>query len=200
MKRIKILFGQRRFQVLATLTGVIMAVAVVMASGASFTAHSANASNVFSTGTLDMRNTPSGMSVTVANMVPGDKHTGSVTIQNTGDVQGHFYLESAKVQKNSDSDIAGYLNLLITNEKGDKVYDGKLSALPQEDLNNWATGDSHTYTFTVSLPDAGREAGINGAGGLGKDNKYMGASTTVDFNWTAVSVPVGEIAGTPSPK
>ena len=57
MKRIKILFGQRRFQVLATLTGVIMAVAVVVGSGASFTAQSANAKNVFSAGKLAMEST-----------------------------------------------------------------------------------------------------------------------------------------------
>ena len=196
MKRIKILFGQRRFQVLATLTGVIMAVAVVVGSGASFTASSANPSNVFSTGTLAMSNTPSGMSVTVTNMVPGDQHTGSVTIENTGDVQGHFYLEAANVTANSDSDIAGYLDLLVTDEKGAKVYDGKLSKLPQEDLKIWAAGDNHTYTFQVSFPDAGRsDKSIDGAGPVGLDNQYMGATTTVDFNWTTVSVPVGEIAG-----
>jgi hypothetical protein len=198
MKRIKILFGQRRFQVLATLTGVIMAVAVVVGSGASFTAHSANPSNVFSTGTLAMSNDANGMSVTVTNMVPGDQHTGSVTIQNTGDVQGHFFLEPVYVTEDTKK-IAGYLDLSIVDENKNVVYEGKLSALPQEDLKTWAAGDKHTYTFKVSFPDAERVAGINGAGGVGNHNQYVGATTTVDFNWTTVSVPVGEISGTPTP-
>jgi hypothetical protein len=194
MKRIKILFGQRRFQVLATLTGVIMAVAVVIGSGASFTASSANPSNVFSTGTLAMSNTPSGMSVTVTNMVPGDQHTGSVTIKNTGDVQGHFYLEPAFVTEDTKK-IAEYLDLSIVDEKDNVVYEGKLSALPQEDLKTWTADEEHTYTFKVSFPDAKRLAALDGAGGVGNDNQYMGATTTVDFNWTTVSVPVGEIEG-----
>ena len=47
MKRFKILFGQRRFQVLATMAVVLLAVSVVIASGANFTATSANPGNVF---------------------------------------------------------------------------------------------------------------------------------------------------------
>ena len=186
MKRIKILFGQRRFQVLATLTGVIMAVAVVVGSGASFTAQSANADNVFSTGTLAMENTPDGMSATITNMVPGDWRDASVKIQNTGDVQGHFFLEPVYVTENTQK-IADYLDLVI--KDGDAVvYKGKLSELPQEDLGVWKADEAHNYTFMVSFPDAGREASVKGAGGVGIDNQYMGATTTVDFNWTAVSV------------
>ena len=189
MKRFTILFGQRRFQVLAALGAVALAVSVVVASGASFTAHSANATNVFSNGTLAMGNTPSGMSATITNMVPGDFHDGSVTIENTGDVQGHFYLEAVNVTADTQA-IAEYLDLTIMDGTA-VVYDGKLSALPQEDLGLWAAGDSHTYSFHVSFPDAGRAVGVNGAGGVGMDNQYMGASTTVDFNWTAVSVEQG---------
>ena len=189
MKRFKILFGQRRFQVLAALGAVALAVSVVVASGASFTAHSANATNVFSNGTLAMGNTPSGMSATITNMVPGDFHDGSVTIENTGDVQGHFYLEAANVTADTKA-IAEYLDVTIT-DGATVVYDGKLAGLQQEDLGLWAAGDSHTYSFHVSFPDAGRSAGVNGAGGVGLDNQYMGATTTVDFNWTAVSVEQG---------
>jgi spore coat-associated protein N len=189
MKRFKILFGQRRFQLLASLGAVVLAVSVVAASGASFTAHSANASNIYSTGTLAMTNTPTGMSTTIANMVPGDYHDATVVIKNTGDVQGHFYLEAANVTSNSKS-IAQYLDLEIK-DGSTVVYSGKLSDLPQKDLGTWAANDQHTYSFKVSFPDAGRATGVNGAGGVGNDNQYMGASTTVDFNWTAVSVAQG---------
>jgi hypothetical protein len=192
MKRIKILFGQRRFQVLATLTGVIMAVAVVMASGASFTAHSANASNVFSTGKLDMSNSPSGMSFTVTNMVPGDKHTGTVTIQNTGDVAGHFYLDPVTLKANTEG-IADQLDLTITQD-GKEIYNNKLAKLDRIDLGKWAADEHHDFVFTTSFPDSD---GLNANGPLaaGADNKWMGATTTADFNWTTVSVPQGEIAG-----
>ena len=189
MKRIKILFGQRRFQVLATLTGVVLAVAVVVGSGASFTAHSANPSNVFSTGTLAMTNTDTGMSTTISNLVPGDYRDASVTIKNSGDVQGDFFLEPVLVNENTKA-IADQLDLTIK-DGNTVVYQGKLSGLPQEKLGVWASGDSHTYTFHVSFPDNGRTAGIAGAGGVGNDNKYMGATTTVAFNWTAVSVAQG---------
>ena len=191
MQRFKILFGQRRFQVLAALAAVALAASVVAASGASFTAHSANASNVFSTGTLAMSNTPSGMSATITNMVPGDFHDGTVTIKNTGDGQGHFYLEAVNVTADTKA-IAEYLDLTIT-DGATVVYDGKLSALAQEDLGTWATDEAHTYSFHVSFPDAGRQTGVDGAGGIGNDNQYMGASTTVDFNWTAVSVEQGSL-------
>jgi hypothetical protein len=185
MKRFKILLGQRRFQVLATLTGVVMAVAVVIGSGASFTAHSANAGNVFSTGTLAMENTNTGMSATITNLVPGDYRDGSVTIANTGDVRGDFYLEPVYVQKDTQK-IAEYLDVTIKDGSA-VVFDGKLADLPQENLGLWKAGEKHTYDIHVSFPDAGRDAGITGAGGIGLDNQYMGATTTVDFNWTAVS-------------
>jgi hypothetical protein len=196
MKRIKILFGQRRFQVLATLTGVIMAVAVVMASGASFTAHTANADNVFSAGKLAMENTPNGMSVTVTNMVPGDSHDGTVTIANTGDVQGNFYLEPVTISGDTmDGKFANELQVVINDGKAD-IYKGSLSGLKQVDLGVWQPKDQKTFSFHVSFPDNGRTASTKaGEGAIGNDNQYMGASTTAQFDWTAVSVPVGEIAG-----
>lgn len=189
MKRIKILFGQRRFQVLATLTGVIMAVAVVMASGASFTAHTANPSNVFSAGTLAMSNTPNGMEVTVTNMVPGDSHDGSVTIENTGDVQGNFYLEPVTITGDTmDGKFAADLQVVI-NDGTEDIYKGSLSGLKQVDLGVWQPKDHKTFSFHVSFPDKGRTASTQaGEAPIGNDNQYMGASTTAQFDWTSVSV------------
>jgi hypothetical protein len=65
-----------------------------------------------------------------------------------------------------------------------QVYSGTLAGLTQKDLGTWAANDTHTYAFTVTLPDQGRD-GL----GVGRDNAFMGASTTAAFNWTAVSVP-----------
>ncbi len=191
MKRVRILFGQRRFQVLIALAAVVLAVSVVVGSGASFTASSANVGNVFSTGTLAMSNTNTGMSATITDLVPNDYRDASVTITNTGTVRGDFYLEPVLVNVNTLA-IADELDLIITDHATSAVvYSGKLSALPQEKLGLWAAGDTHTYDFHVSFPDKGTTPGVSGAGVVGNDNKYMGATTTVAFNWTAVSNTTG---------
>jgi hypothetical protein len=189
MSRMKILLGRRRFHALATLAGVMVAISVVVGSGASFTAQTANPSNVFSAGTLAMSNTPTGMSTTISNMVPGDWHDGTVVIQNTGTVQGHFYLEPVVITADSKG-FAAQLQLTITDPSlaDPVVYTGTLAGLGQRDLGTWAAGVSHTYSFKVSFPDQGRDAN-----GVGLDNGFMGASTTAGFNWTAVSVPQGSL-------
>jgi hypothetical protein len=186
MKRAKILLGKRRFQALATMAGVVIAISVVVGSGASFTAQTANAGNLFSSGPLAMSNTPAGMSATFSGMVPGDSHDGTVVIQNTGSVQGHFYLEPVVITGDSKG-FAAQLQLHIT-DGATVVYDGPLSGLVQKDLGTWKKGESHTYNFTVSFPDQLRDAN-----GLGLDNAFMGATTTAAFNWTAVSVAQGKI-------
>jgi hypothetical protein len=180
MSRVRMLLGKRRFQVLATLAGVLVALSVVVGSGASFTAQSANPTNVFSAGTLAMSNTPTGMSATISNMVPGDSHAGTVVIKNTGTVQGHFFLEPVVIV--GPSTFADELRLVVA-EGATTIYTGPLSGLGQKDLGTWAAGDTHTYSFTVSFPDTG----------VGLENAFMGASTTADFNWTAVSVARGSI-------
>ena len=50
MKRMKVLFGQRRIMVLATLAILVLTAAALVASSASFTATSANPGNVFTAG------------------------------------------------------------------------------------------------------------------------------------------------------
>jgi spore coat-associated protein N len=186
MKRMKVLFGQRRFQLLVTLGAVAVAASVALGSGAAFTAQTANPANVFSSGTLAMTNTPTGMSTTISDMVPGDYHTGTVVIQNTGTVKGHFYLEPVAISNDTKS-FASQLQLVIT-DGATQVYSGALSGLGQQDLGTWAVNDSHTYTFRVTFPDNGRDAS-----GVGRDNAFMGATTTAGFTWTAVSVPTGSL-------
>ena len=77
---------------------------------------------------------------------------------------------------------------LVIKDGGTNIYSGPLASLGQQDLGTWAVGASHTYSFTVSFPDQGRDAN-----GVGLDNAFMGASTTAAFTWTAVSVPQGAI-------
>jgi hypothetical protein len=184
MKRITIMFKQRRLQALIALAAVPLAIAAFVGSGASFSADTVNAKNVYSAGKLETTNTPSGMSVTVSKMVPGDRHAGSVVIENTGSVQGEFYLEAVKITDDSmiDDGFAKELQLTI-NDDGKQLYTGSLSGLKQHDLGLWQSGDRHAYEITVSFPDDGP----------GAENAYMDATTSAAFTWTAVSVAKGDI-------
>jgi hypothetical protein len=184
MKQMRLMFGRTKFQLVLALAALALATAAVVTSGASFTAHTANAANVFSTGTLAMSNTPSGMSTTISEMVPGDYHTGTVTIKNTGDVAGRIYLEPVAITGDTKG-LAAQLDLVIM-DGATQVYSGSLAGLAQHDLGSWAAGAERTYSFTVTLPDQGRDVS-----GVGLDNAFMGATTTAAFNWTAVSTPTG---------
>src|SRR5205085_12703437 len=89
MSRSKALRANPR-KVLAALATVLVAVGVTVASGATFTAQTANPSNTFSAGTLSMTNSNAGAAIlTASNMKPADPATkGTVVIKNTGTVAG----------------------------------------------------------------------------------------------------------------
>jgi len=175
MKRFRVLFGQRRLQVLVALAATLLAVSVVVGSGANFTATSANASNIFSAGTLSMSNTPTGMSFNVTKMIPGQSASGSVVIKNTGDVSGTFYLEAVGIT--GETKAFGSELRLVINDGTTDIYTGTLSGLAQHNLGVWAPAAQKTYTFTVSFPNTT----------AGAENPYMGGTVTAAFNWTAVT-------------
>lgn len=184
--QLRALIGMDRFRVLVALAGVVLATSVAIGSGASFATRAINASNVFSTGTLSMSNTPTGMSATVTNMVPGDSRSGTVVMKNTSDLDGHFFLESVVISGDTKG-FSAQAQLLVM-DGSTTVYSGPLSGLTQTDLGTWAAGETRTYAFTVSFPDQGVDAS-----GIGMDNAFMGATTTATFNWTGASVPVGAL-------
>ena len=97
MKRMKVLFGQRRLQVLLTLAVLLLAVSVVIGSGANFTSQSANAGNIFTAGNLSHSNNKSGAILTADKMKPGDMAPGTVVITNDGDIAGAFTLTNSNV-------------------------------------------------------------------------------------------------------
>lgn len=183
MTRTRVLFGRRRFQLLGVLAAVLVAAAAVYGSGASFTSTSANASNVFTGGILEMANDQAGAVLTVERMVPGEVREGTVTIQNTGDVVGNFFLEPITIT-GATANFDGKLQLRIDTGWGYDLYEGPLSDLAQIDLGYWQPNESRSYTFIVSFPDTGR-----GANGVGNENSFQNAMTTARFDWTAISVP-----------
>jgi spore coat-associated protein N len=187
MPRIAVLLRHPR-RTLAALATVLAAVGVTVASGADFTAQSANPSNVFSTGTLTMSNSRSDAAVlTASGLRPGDTKEGTVDIANTGSLSGAFSIGRGTLNdSDSQNPLSGKLNVVIDDcgafsgstepgcGDGNDVnrYTGTISAMASHQLGTFAAEEKHRYRFRVTL-DA--SAG----------NVYQGDSSTVTFVWNA---------------
>jgi hypothetical protein len=179
MKRMKVMFGQRRIMILATLAILVLAAAALAASSANFTAQSANAGNVFTTGALEMSNDqPASAWLSTSLMVPGQSKEGTVTIGNTGNVDGVFTLRVAKSDETKG--FAGVLELRITGTDGTDwsgTLDQAVAASPIS-LSTIGGGDDVEYTIRATFPDQGADI----------DNLYQTAGVTAGFTWNAASV------------
>ena len=184
MKRMKVLFGQRRAMVLVTLTILVLAAAALAASSASFTAQSANPNNVFSSGALSIGNylgdgttNNAGQAIaglSMSAMKPGATKTGTAVIKNTGTVSGTFKLSASRSL--GDTTLYNQLDCVVL-EDTVQIYSGPLSGLSNHDLAGgaaWGTGVSHRYDITVTFPST-------------SDNSFVNQSTTVQFTWDAIS-------------
>jgi hypothetical protein len=183
MKRMKVLFGQRRVMVLATLAILVLAAAALAASSASFTATSANPDNVFSTGALSIGNYQSDgvtsneghavANLSMSAMKPGDFKTGTAVIENAGTVSGNFTLSA--VRQAGDATLYGQLTCVVKQDTV-QIYAGNVSGLSALALTAapWAAGARHTYDITVTFPASSGDT-------------FQNLSTTVQFNWDAVS-------------
>jgi spore coat-associated protein N len=185
MSRFKSLKANPR-RSLAALATVLVAVGVTGASGADFTAQTANAGNTFATGTLSMSNDKAGAILTAANMKPGDPaSTGEVKIKNTGTVAGTFKLtRGAVADSDSVNKLSTKLNLIVTDCGADLLcntsadnsnkYTGTLAAMtaPITLSPNWASLEEHKYEFSVALDSSA-------------DNLFAGDNSVVPFTWDA---------------
>jgi hypothetical protein len=173
---------------LAVLATVTTAVGVTVASGADFTASSANPANTFSTGTLTMSNSSADAAVlTASGLRPGESKDGTVDIANTGSLSGAFSVgRSTLSDSDSSNPLSGKLNLVITDcgtfdgstaptcGDGDDAakYTGTVAAMANHALGTFAGDEKHRYRFRVTLDSS--------AG-----NAYQGDSSTVAFVWNA---------------
>jgi spore coat-associated protein N len=193
MSRLHVLVHRPR-RTLAALATVLVAVGVTAASGANFSATSANPSNTFATGTLTMSNSKDNAAIftTASNMKPGDAPVvGQVDIANTGSLSGAFTLSrSTPVDSDATNKLSGKLNVVVVDcgtfagssapscDAGDaKIYDGTLAAMgagtPIAPLGTYAGDAKHRYEFRVAVDSS--------AG-----NEYQGDSSQVEFTWNAV--------------
>ena len=189
MKRMKFLFGQRRMQVLLTLAVLLLAASVVIGSGANFTSTSANAGNVFTAGNLSHTNDADALlDLSGVKLKPDDRwvSVGSVTLTNDGDIDGAFTLATSDLVDTPGAGHSAYLSnvLWLRVMRGTtEVYNGLISGVDTADARTIRAGDPATYKFAVMFPDTGAPGGAN----LG-DNRFKGASLTIDFDLEAVNL------------
>jgi hypothetical protein len=179
---------------LGALATVLAAVGLTVASGADFTASSANPANTFTAGTLTMSNSSDSAAIlTAGNLKPGGAtQSGTVDIANTGSLSGAFTLtRGTPVDSDSSNPLSGKLNLVVTDcgtftgstapacGDGDDVnkYTGTLADMGTTGhaisaLGSFNSNVKHRYKFDVSLDST--------AG-----NAYQNDTSTVAFNWNA---------------
>jgi hypothetical protein len=170
---------------------VVVAVALAVAVGSALPLQgrgdSARAEVGSATGPLVA--TDSGGAVLVARgLRPGDNRVGEVTVVNAGDTSGALALSQAdRVDSPTPAaPLSAVLDLTVMDvTAGRMVFAGKIAALQNVALGDFAQGDAHRYRFVVSFPGGGSPA---------LDNQLQVASTTVSYVWSA-----GPVAPAPAP-
>jgi hypothetical protein len=166
------------------LFALLLAAMMAVGSGANFNSTSANAGNVVAAGTLDHEPGEDGAFLSITNIKPGETQTGTITMTNTGTVDGLMAVGGSVATDTTGptNPFAERLNLTITNGDGDVMYDGLLSDLEADGPSTQSLltdGDTDTYTFAVKFLDGGDPNG--------SDNLYQAAQVTADFDWELVS-------------
>jgi spore coat-associated protein N len=190
MSRLHVLVDRPK-RTLAALATVLVAVGITAASGADFTASSANPNTTFATGTLSISNSKEGQAIftSATDMRPGDPaRVGTVDVGNGGSLSGAFTLtRGTPTDSDTGNPLSGKLNVKVIDcgafagatpstcgDGNDQVkYTGKLSAMTSAvGLGTFGGGEKHRYEFDV---DVDSSAG----------NAYQGDSSTVTFTWDA---------------
>lgn len=175
-------------RLLIALGGLVISAAVAAGSGANFASSSASPGNLITTGTIVVTDSAAGQSVlSVSPFKPGGSSTATVTITNGGNVPAQLTVATANlIDTPATPPFSAKLHLQVV-DLGDPsctgscpgpatVYTGSVGSMATVALGSFAAGGVHQYQFTVTYPDGGP----NGA-----DNAYGGASTRVDYRWTA---------------
>jgi spore coat-associated protein N len=128
--------------------------------------------------------------VSVANMKPGDTASGQITLTNTGDARGYFYLRAQDLVSPpgpGGGTLADNLMVRVTLTKSGATstkYGGLLSKMGTVTAGNYRPGESGTYEFRVEAKDTGIPAPPTLSRPVRGDNKYQGTSASVTFAWS----------------
>jgi hypothetical protein len=163
---------------LGGLATILASVGLAVGSGATFTSHTANLDNTFTSGSLVHTNSKDGIAiVTGSNLKPGDVSTGTVTIKNTGTLKGSFKLtETNDVNGFGAGNLKLNIEDVTTPASPATLYSGDLGGVAAAGIAvspDWAVGEARTYKFTVTL-DANTP------------NADQGKSATADYEWDEV--------------
>jgi hypothetical protein len=168
-----------RRKVLVPLATLLAAGAVAVGSGASFTATTSNSLSSVTAGSLHLDSDNSSAIFSASNIKPGDVTTGSVKLTNSGTLPGLVSFTETSVD---DGFASGDVTVKITDGSGTQVFGGTLEALLAQGKTSlagngtagaWAPGESHTYTFQVTLASSA---------GNGDQDKHVNAA----FQWDDV--------------
>src|ERR1044072_1659075 len=127
-------------KLVGVLFALLLAAMMAVGSGANFNSVSANPGNVVTAGNLKHTNT--GALLTVDKIKPGEtKSAGSVTIKNTGDIDGLFSVDKTVISDSTapGSPLADPLEVKIPSGAA-TVYNGPLNAMSAEDAGLIAPG------------------------------------------------------------
>ncbi|MEO5651947.1 MAG: hypothetical protein ABIN79_11065 [Marmoricola sp.] len=145
-------------KILIPLATMLVAGAVAVGSGATFTSQSASAVAVTS-GILKHANDKNAQTLTAVKLKPGDVQTGSLKITNDGTLDSTLTLQETA---DASTFTAGDLKLEITQAGvATPLFTGNFGALDNTtkvDLGALPVGASTTVTFKISMPQtAGNE-------------------------------------------
>ncbi len=144
-------------KMVGVLFALLLAAMMAVGSGANFNSTSANPGNVVTAGNLKHTNT--GALLTVDKIKPGEtKAAGTVTIQNTGDIDGVFTVDNAVV-----NDSTAPANPFAEPPRGQDHLrrrpwstTASLNAMSAEDRrHDRRRARRNTYTFAVKFLDGG---------------------------------------------
>ena len=178
---------RRISRILAPLATMLVAGAIAVGSGASFTSQSANPANIYASGTLTQSNSKADAAIfNLSNLKPGDVLNGKVTLTNSGSLPSAFSLSELDATNGFVDDAN--LQLTVTDNAGAQVFSGTFGTLGSKTLGTFAAGEARTYTFSVKLAAT--------AG-----NAEQGKTATATYQWDAVqgdAVTVEQPAGEPA--
>ena len=158
-----------RRKVLVPLATLMVAGAVAVGAGASFTSTTASTTAV-SSGNVTHVNDVTSLDIT--NIKDGDVITGSVPITNTGTIDSTLTLAETG---SSSTFVDGDLDLRLTQD-GETLYAGTFGELGEVlDLGALPVGDTATVVFTVTLTES-------------TDNTNEGKSASASFQWVSTQV------------
>ena len=174
---------RRLFHRLEVLVVVVVAICLAVLSGGQQPSRAQLQLASGPGGSLTLSNDKEGAAVlSLSGMRPGDSVTDTVTLGNTGTLDGDLSLATSNLVDTPGSGggtLSGELDLRIRDvtvpASPVMVYQGKIDALTPVALGTLTAGAARVYEFRVFFPDAGP----------GAENAYQGSAVSVQFDWSA---------------